>query len=166
VVDCGHCCSLCFFFFLSFSLSLFLPLKSPMEHYINFSEIDLYELVGSGGQSSVLSSGVLSLANSSSSTFGSNEENNEKAMRLNGLDFDNTLVHSILAVVHRNGGKATTVSSDNESILRELGSCSVCGFVAVKAINMDTRTVTLLSPTSEGLPSRCLVRGNITWLDQ
>ena len=82
------------------------------------------------------------------------------------LEVDSSLVPSILAVVHRNGGKTTRVESDNESLLRELGSCSVCGFVAVKSINMDTRTITLLSPTSEGLPSRCLVRGNITWLDQ
>jgi polyribonucleotide 5'-hydroxyl-kinase len=136
---------------------------SPMEHDINFSEIELFELLGSGGGiNSGLSSGVMSLGGSSSSTFGSSDDNNKKALKLTKLDFDNSLNHSILAVVHKNFGKNTTVAADTESLLRELGSCSVCGFVAVTAVNMDTRTITILSPSSESLPSRCLVRGNIT----
>jgi hypothetical protein len=91
---------------------------------------------------------------------------NQAATKLNTQDIDATMLHSILAVVHRNGGKNQIVASDTESLLRELGNCSIAGFVAVKAINMDTRTITLLSPTSEALPTRCLVRGSITWLDQ
>ena len=115
---------------------------SPMEQNINFSEIDLYQLVGSGGgANSGLSSGVTSLGGKSSTFENNTDVNNEAATRLRVLEVDSSLVHSILAVVHRNGGKTTRVESDNESLLRELGSCSVCGFVAVKSINMDTRTI-------------------------
>jgi polyribonucleotide 5'-hydroxyl-kinase len=137
---------------------------SPMQQHVNFSEIDLYSMVGASA--STLNSGLMSLGGSMGAAFGSSEANSQAATCLVALDVDQSLLHSVLAVVHHSGGKGTAVASDTDSLLRELGSCSVAGFVAVKAINMDTRTLTLLSPTSEALPTRCLVRGSVTWLDQ
>lgn len=139
---------------------------SPMQQHVNFSDVDLYSLSSASGSS--LGAGLQALGGTSmAATFGaSSKERDKAATRLNVLEFDSTLVHSVLAVVHRSGGKSVPVAADSESMLRELGSCSVAGFVAVKSINMDTRTITILSPTSEGLPSRCLIKGNMTWLDQ
>jgi len=48
---------------------------------------------------------------------------------------------------------------------KQVPHVNVAGFVHVTAVNVDTRTLTLLAPCPGPLPSRYLVQGGITWAE-
>ena len=150
---------------------------SPCEHHISFSDVDVFtfEHVGTG---SMVDSGLTSLgAGNQGMDLVASMSASMESVRVIPVEIEKTLVHSIMAVMHAPslGGVETASAAiggglDSEAAGQEatgaMALSSVAGFVSVKGVNMDTRTITLLSPASTDLPSRTLLKGNITWLDQ
>lgn len=48
---------------------------------------------------------------------------------------------------------------------KQVSHVNVAGFVHVRAVNMEARTITLLAPSAEKLPTRYLVMGSSTFVD-
>jgi polyribonucleotide 5'-hydroxyl-kinase len=144
---------------------------APCEHHLSFSDVDIFafEHPASG---SIVDSGLTSLGGGSgadadlvaASGGGGGGGGDKDSMRVVRLDVDKALVHSILAVVHAPSLGGAIAGDD--AVGTSMALSSVAGFVSVKAVNMDTRTITVLSPASAALPSRTLLKGSLTWLDQ
>ena len=145
---------------------------APCEHHLSFSDIDIFafehQTVGS-----IVDSGLTSLGGNSgaSADLEATGGAGMDAVRVVRLDVDKSLVHTVLAVMHApslGGPVDSSEGGDSGDGVAEMSMAlsSVAGFVSVKGVNMDTRTVTLLSPASTALPSRTLLKGNLTWLDQ
>lgn len=145
---------------------------APCEHHLSFSDVDIFafehptsgSIVDSGLTSLGAGGGAAADLIASGGDGGRDSEESKDAVRVVRVDVDKALVHSILAVVHAPnlGGAA----AGDGAVGTSMALSSVAGFVSVKAVNMDTRTITVLSPASAALPSRTLLKGSLTWLDQ
>lgn len=125
------------------------PVLSPEIIDVRFEDVTIVRIGGSASESGLVPIGKASaLAD----------------LRVTPVTPGPGLVNHVLAVSYAtpSGGSASGGGKQN---LESLPHTNVAGFVHVRAVDTEAKTLKLLAPCAGGLPGRYLIQGSITWVE-